>query len=71
MADSNVKRVVIEFDPAADAPRGAVSAPGGAATSFDGWLQLLAALEQLVGELAATDRGSGAVAGHELPAQDL
>ena len=61
MAGSNVKRLVIELDQAADAPRGSVSDPDGAPMRFDGWLQLLAALEQLIPRPDADPRREGQV----------
>jgi hypothetical protein len=50
MAEPASTRVVIDFSASSGTPHGSLQGPDGTATPFDGWLQLLAALQKYVGE---------------------
>jgi hypothetical protein len=50
MAERASMQVVIDFSSQGGTPQGSLQGPDGAATPFDGWLQLLAALQQCIGE---------------------
>jgi hypothetical protein len=49
MTDHHRRRLTIELEGPASEPSGWVAAPDGTRTTFDGWLQLLAALEHAIG----------------------
>jgi hypothetical protein len=54
--DDGRRRLTIEVEGPPSEPRGWVSSDEGARTPFDGWLQLLAALEHAIG--AEHERGA-------------